>query len=101
MRVADGGEFIDTSTTYVGYGGRYSHFNRMEVLSNAVVSNQALQVGRVANSHSNALVVADGGKLLVKGVFYVGNENSSSASSCGNHVLIGVNGRCEVGGNLA
>lgn len=100
LRVADGGEFIDTSTTYVGYGGGYSHFNRMEVLSNAVVSNQALQVGRVANSHSNELVVADGGKLQVKGVFYVGNENSSSASSCGNHVLIGVNGRCEVGENL-
>lgn len=100
LRVADGGEFIDTSTTYVGYGGGYTHFNRMEVLSNAMVSNQALQVGRVANSHSNELVVADGGKLLVKGNFVVGNENNGNASSCGNHVLIGVNGRCEVGGNL-
>ena len=100
LRVVDGGEFIDTSTTYVGYGGGYSHFNRMEVLSNAVVSNQALQVGRFHYSHSNELVVADGGKLQVKGAFFVGNENNSSASSCGNHVLIGVNGRCEVGGSL-
>ena len=100
LRVVGGGEFIDTSTTYVGYGGGYSHFNRMEVLSNAVVSNQALQVGRVANSHSNALVVADGGKLQVKGNFFVGNENNGNASSCGNRVQIGVNGRCEVGGNL-